>query len=541
MHSLQIKNTQHLNTYNTWEGLSIDIIDNDNKNIRICNIYRPPKRNNNHATIDNFLEEFKPKIRELAKSCKNLILAGDFNIDLLKVNSNSKFQEFYDFLVCLDLNPIITYPTRTSKTNATLIDHIYCKSPNPLNVSDTGILVRKISDHMATFASFNFKINPNYKEINTIKTRPFTGRNMRNFQNDLNNTNWEAIFDHDISSNPTISYDQKFSVKLDELMDKHFPTKEIKFHKHKHKKSRWMTPQTLQLIEKRDKLYIKSLSTNPLSEEHNAISEQLISTGREVRKLIRENKTAFNKSELHKNKNDIKKTWGTITDILNKSKIYKAFPKIFHLDGHTIEGKSETASSFNNFFINIGPNLAKNIDIVGKPSFSSYLDNQKIKTHFTFTQINEESTCKLINAFKPKKSASCDNISGILLKFCATAITKPLTAIINQSLLNGIFPDKLKLAKVIPIYKKVDVHDLNNYRPISLLRTLSKIFERVVHTQLFHYFTKKTYFSTTNMASEKNTPLKLQHLNLLTDSSQILTKTKLPLPYSLTSPKPLTQ
>ena len=77
-----------------------------------------------------------------------------------------------------------------------------------------------------------------------------------------------------------------------------------------------------------------------------------------------------------------------------------------------------------------------------------------------------------------------------------TMITKPLTAIINQSILNGIFPDKLKLAKVIPIYKKGDVNDLNNYRPISLLPTLSKIFERVVHshTQLFHYFTKKTIF-----------------------------------------------
>ena len=85
LQSLQInKNTHHINTYNTWEGLSIDIIDeNNNTNIRICNIYRPPKRNNNHAAIDNFLDEFKPKIRELAKACKNLILARDFNIDLL--------------------------------------------------------------------------------------------------------------------------------------------------------------------------------------------------------------------------------------------------------------------------------------------------------------------------------------------------------------------------------------------------------------------------------------------------------------------------
>ena len=61
---------------------------------------------------------------------------------------------------------------------------------------------------------------------------------------------------------------------------------------------------------------------------------------------------------------------------------------------------------------------------------------------------------------------STDNISGILLKFCVNIISTLLTAIINQSLTQGIFPDKLKIAKVIPIYKKEDEQDLNDYRPI---------------------------------------------------------------------------
>ena len=77
-----------------------------------------------------------------------------------------------------------------------------------------------------------------------------------------------------------------------------------------------------------------------------------------------------------------------------------------------------------------------------------------------------------------------------LVKFCTTAITKPVTAIINQSLLNGIFPDNLKncQSNTHTVYKKGDVNHLNNYIPISLLQKLSKIFERVVHshTQIFH-------------------------------------------------------
>ena len=82
---------------------------------------------------------------------------------------------------------------------------------------------------------------------------------------------------------------------------------------------------------------------------------------------------------------------------------------------------------------------------------------------------------------QPKTSSGFDNISLKLIKTCANYITKPLTAIINQSLTQGTFPDLLKIAKVIPIYKKENQHLFDNYRPISLLPSLSKIFENVAH------------------------------------------------------------
>ena len=70
---------------------------------------------------------------------------------------------------------------------------------------------------------------------------------------------------------------------------------------------------------------------------------------------------------------------------------------------------------------------------------------------------------------KPKNSSGNDNISLKLLKHCANYLISPLTAIINQSLVNGIFPDDLKIAKIIPIFKKDNKHIFDNYRPISLL------------------------------------------------------------------------
>ena len=67
-------------------------------------------------------------------------------------------------------------------------------------------------------------------------------------------------------------------------------------------------------------------------------------------------------------------------------------------------------------------------------------------------------------------------------------IPRPLSIIINQSLCRGIFPTKLKIAKVIPFYKKDDRAIFGNYRPISLLSSVSKVFERVAFEQICEYF-----------------------------------------------------
>ena len=90
------------------------------------------------------MQEFNPVLLDINKDAKNVVLTGDFNIDLLK---------FYDALTKIDLLPVITLPTRMSNRNATLIDQIYCKSSNPLTIADSGILAAKISDHMAIFAA----------------------------------------------------------------------------------------------------------------------------------------------------------------------------------------------------------------------------------------------------------------------------------------------------------------------------------------------------------------------------------------------------
>ena len=95
---------------------------------------------------------------------------------------------------------------------------------------------------------------------------------------------------------------------------------------------------------------------------------------------------------------------------------------------------------------------------------------------------------KIICNLKPKSSAGYDNISTKFLKEIENVILRPLSIIINESLCTGIFPDELKIAKVIPLYKKDDDRSFGNYRPISLLSSISKFFERVAFNQLYENF-----------------------------------------------------
>ena len=108
-------------------------------------------------------------------------------------------------------------------------------------------------------------------------------------------------------------------------------------------------------------------------------------------------------------------------------------------------------------------------------SYKNYLTD-RIACSFEFKLVSKDDIMKIMNKLHPKSSFGQDNISTILLKSISTEIYETLTLIINQSLSTGIFPDKLKIAKIKPIFKKENPNIPDNYRPISLLPAISKDF-----------------------------------------------------------------
>ena len=141
--------------------------------------------------------------------------------------------------------------------------------------------------------------------------------------------------------------------------------------------------------------------------------------------------------------------------------------------------------------MDIGESLASNMEQFDNHelSYKTYLQTPHVQ-NCKYQLIDENATIKAIDYIENKSSSGHDGISNILLKYVKLEISKPLTPIINQMITTRIFPDSLKIAKIIPIYKKGEPTDLSNYKPISLLTTISKIFERVIYTQLQEYLNR---------------------------------------------------
>ena len=136
-------------------------------------------------------------------------------------------------------------------------------------------------------------------------------------------------------------------------------------------------------------------------------------------------------------------------------------------------------------YCSLGSKLASGIpDTTFQPE--DYLN--RADSNFYFRPVSEGYIHNLITKLKPSVSCGLDNISSRLLKLCSPYISNSICDIINQVLETGIFPDDWKKAKVHPIFKSDERNIPSNYRPISILPAISKIIERVMHTQLLEYF-----------------------------------------------------
>ena len=129
------------------------------------------------------------------------------------------------------------------------------------------------------------------------------------------------------------------------------------------------------------------------------------------------------------------------------------------------------------------------------------------------TPCTEKEIKTVITKLPPKKSSGYDDISHVILKEIGDAISAPLTVIFNKSLETGVFPSDMKIADISPLFKNGSQYLPNNYQPISLLPTISKLLEKIMHSRIYNFLDANNSSSKANMDSENVTLVSMQLLN----------------------------
>lgn len=293
----------------------------------------------------------------------------------------------------------------------------------------------------------------------------------------------------------TYDADEAFSIfmsKFSFFFNSSFPL--IKKKINSRRNNPWVSNALKRSINRKNKLYV-TFHRNPTL--HNELKYRAYK--RTLTKLLREAKTAYYRNKFNQSHNNIKDTWKTINELIGR-KNKRTGPLYIETNSGTTSHEPTIANAFNEYFAEIGQRIACNIPSSHIPPLSFLVGNYLNSMYFTPITEYEVVTC--VSNLR-KSSPGYDFIRSVELKANIHLIAEPITYILNLSLSNGSVPTLMKIANVIPVFKSSSQQSLNNYRPISILSTLSKILERLVYTRLISFLNQNSILSSNQYGFRK--------------------------------------
>ena len=270
-----------------------------------------------------------------------------------------------------------------------------------------------------------------------------------------------------------------FLGKLMSIIDKIAPWKQIRV---KSNSKPWFDGETLESLRVRDKLRKKYNKSGLKIDFDNFINAK-----KKAKHGIKLKKCEYIKEQLRDNIAKPSKLWKVLKSIGlpsnsgNDAKICLKENDILFFE------PKETSGVFKRFFENLAQSLVNKLprapNRFNMDTTKAYYDRMNINSSFKLEEVDVDTIFKMLSKTNSNKAPGMDKLSGIFLKDGATLLASPLTQIVNLSIVFSLFPDPCKIAKLITLFKKGSKTDPKNYRPISLLPLLSKIFEKVVHIQ----------------------------------------------------------
>ena len=200
----------------------------------------------------------------------------------------------------------------------------------------------------------------------------------------------------------------------------------------------------------------------------------------------------------------MKKTWEGINAFISDKKSNKVISRIKRPDNNFTTDQLEISNILNKHFASVGPQLASKIPH-SPIHFSRYLPKDSSpSSSFAFNAVLLCEVEAEINSLPPNKALGLYSCPVRILKDASQTLSKPLAILLNKSVQSGIYPSKLKHAKIIPVFKNEDESDPNNYRPISLLSVFNRIFEKLMYKRLQSFIDKYDILSKSQYGFREN-------------------------------------
>ena len=421
-------------------------------------VYRPP-----NAPV-SFWDYFQDSLDKAKNSgIDKVVIMGDLNAD---PNTNHG-RKLIDFCSTNSLAIHVKVPTRITETSSSCLDQIISNIPNFITTINVSPPLANC-DHSVVSATLLFrrKKSPCYTRF----VWNYDKANFDIFREKLNQCDWGPCFDSDdIDSQCSVWSDTFLNVARDCIPNKNVTIRPDD--------APWYTNALRALKNKVERIHRRAKKQPSLWPYFRQLRNKYVDDLR----LSEQNyykRLDDSVNNVHHRK---KSWWHTVKSFMNKHQPTD-IPAILH-DNLTYTDNDAKAQILNDVFLRSS--------FVDDTNFSMPTHNEDTQTHanvLSSISINSDEVLYILQSLDTTKASGPDGISARLLKEAAPAISESLTRIFNNSLLKGSFPSEWKKANVVPILKKGSPNDCNNYRPISLLSCVAKVFERVIFKHVFNFF-----------------------------------------------------
>ena len=453
---------------NGFESICIELTIGNNKTV-ITSFYKHPSVKN-----DAFKKHFSQIIDYLLRNYDDLIFLADANCCPKKSCTIQDICDLYG------LSNLIKKPTCHKSSDPTLLDIVLVSHPKRyIDVLNTDFC---LSDFHNIVGAATRRFAP-VRSPYLLQYRSF-----KNFE--------DIQFLKDISDAPF-----HVAEKFDDVSDMAWFTSTIIsgiVNDHAPMKTKWLKfkPVPYMNSELRKTMYARNMARNKYRKYGNCYWDKYRCLRNKVVALRNRSIRKYFQTRCEKPNRDF---WKTISPFIADNKSKTSNTVTLNENGNIINDPHKVSDIFNDHFVNVAANIGfpdsiSSVDTAvenhsNHPSINKIGEKfPSVVNKFTFKKVNPHEIMIYLKKFNPRKATGFDEIPGKLLRLAYRELSSPLTFLINESISQNIFPDDMKCAEVSPIFKKDDKLNKKNFRPVSILTGISKVFEYVLNNQLLAHF-----------------------------------------------------